>query len=103
MASGERAAVISHLRTAIGEMVREALDERGFTLPFQLKMVGLNGSAIIVRYAAGDEALESRVVAEHMEHGSLDYPITLTLADQGGQSMFVEYQPEGEPSLMRSN
>jgi hypothetical protein len=103
MATGERAAVISHLRTAIGEMVREALDERGFSLPLQLNMVGLNGDAIIVRYAAGDEALESRVVAEHMEHGSLDYPITLTLADQGGQSMFVEYQPEGEPSLMRSN
>jgi hypothetical protein len=112
VASGESAAVISHMRTAIGEMLREALDERGFTLPLHLAMTGANGGEIHVRYVAGDETLESRVVALSRTGGHppvlmparslgralLECPIALTLNDGTGRSMFLEYR-----SAMRRN
>jgi hypothetical protein len=80
-------------RTALGAMIDQALDEESFSLPLYLTMVGANGSIQLTRYAAGDETLEGRLLSQHTEGGTFEYPINVLITDPTGRASLHKYRP----------
>jgi hypothetical protein len=81
------------VRHAIVEVLEQCLHQQAYSLPLHITFVSANGSMMLLRYANGDQTLEMRVVAEHVEDGIFKGPINFMVTDLMGKASLHEYRP----------
>ena len=92
------------LMREVGEMLHHVLDERSFECPLTLALVDANGAGLLVRYVAGDQTLESRVLSQLSRSGTLSdmlrFPINFMMTDSKGNAAYRRYCPQGETTTI---
>jgi hypothetical protein len=90
------------LAEEMAQLLRDVLDQ-GFLPPLAVATVAANGSVIVFRYEAPDNApgLTATVLCEHLTGDVMALPINLMIVDQTGRAAHVVIdplarQPEGE-------
>jgi hypothetical protein len=79
------------IRHALVDALEQCLHQQAFSLPLHITVVGANGSVLLLRYANGDQTLEMRVVATHVEEdGLFTQPINFMVSDQTGKAALHE-------------
>jgi hypothetical protein len=81
---------MDEMSQAIVEALQQCLHQQAFSLPLHITFVSANGSMMLMRYANGDQTLETRVVAEHVEDGIFRQPIHFMVTDSMGRASLHE-------------
>jgi len=69
----------------LGLFLRELL-AGGFTLPFHVVALGVNGALVLGRYDGEPGALRCAILVEHLPDGRFGTPVNIVVTDCRGQA-----------------
>jgi hypothetical protein len=88
------------LARAIGEALQQLL-EKGFEWPLHAAAVGVNGSAIVLRYNADGEGPRVQCLAEYEPpNAMMDLPINIMISDARGEAARIVIGPDGKSRMV---